>query len=136
MKAVVWSGEQLGAEFRDEDIPADLRDKAREYRDRLLEAAVEQDDAALEAYLEGTEPDEATLKACIRKGTIGGAFVPIMCGSAFKNKGVQPLLDAVVDYMPSPVDVPAIAAYCPAAKSRRSAGATTGSPLRRSPSRS
>ena len=87
MKAVVWSGEQLGAEFRDEEIPAALQDTAREHRDRLLEAAVEQDDAVLEAYLDGTEPDEATLRACIRKGTIAGAFVPVMCGSAFKNKG-------------------------------------------------
>ncbi|MCY3828747.1 MAG: elongation factor G [Rhodospirillaceae bacterium] len=113
MKAVVWSGEQLGAEFRDEEIPAALQDTAREHRDRLLEAAVEQDDAVLEAYLDGTEPDEATLRACIRKGTIAGAFVPVMCGSAFKNKGVQPLLDAVIDYMPSPVDVPAIAGILP-----------------------
>ncbi len=113
MKAVVWSGEQLGAEFGDEEIPAALQSKAREFRDKLLEAAVEQDDAALEAYLEGAEPDEATLKACIRKGTIGGAFVPVLCGSAFKNKGVQPLLDAVVDYMPSPVEVPAIAGILP-----------------------
>ena len=113
MKAVVWSGEQLGAEFHEEDIPADLQDLARDYRERLLEAAVEQDDAALEAYLEGTEPDEETLKACIRKGTVGGAFIPVLCGSAFKNKGVQPLLDAVVDYLPSPVDVPAIAGILP-----------------------
>ncbi len=113
MKAVVWSGEQLGAEFRDEEIPTALQEIAREHRDRLLEAAVEQDDAVLEAYLDGTEPDEATLKACIRKGTLAGAFVPVMCGSAFKNKGVQPLLDAVVDYMPSPVDVPAIAGILP-----------------------
>ncbi len=113
MKAVVWSGEQLGAEFRDEEIPTALQEIAREHRDRLLEAAVEQDDAVLEAYLDGTEPDEATLRACIRKGTLAGAFVPVMCGSAFKNKGVQPLLDAVVDYMPSPVDVPAIAGILP-----------------------
>ncbi len=113
MKAVVWSGEQLGAEFRDEEIPTALQEIAREHRDRLLEAAVEQDDAVLETYLDGTEPDEATLRACIRKGTLAGAFVPVMCGSAFKNKGVQPLLDAVVDYMPSPVDVPAIAGILP-----------------------
>ncbi len=113
MKAVVWSGEQLGAEFRDEEIPTALQEIAREHRDRLLEAAVEQDDAVLEAYLDGTEPNEATLRACIRKGTLAGAFVPVMCGSAFKNKGVQPLLDAVVDYMPSPVDVPAIAGILP-----------------------
>ena len=105
MKAVVWDGEQLGASFSYEDIPADMADKAAEYREKLVEMAVEMDDAAMEAYLEGTEPDEKTLKACIRKGTIKGTFVPVMCGSAFKNKGVQPMLDAVVDYLPSPVDI-------------------------------
>jgi elongation factor G len=108
MTGVVWTGEQLGAEFHDTDIPADLQDLAAEYREKVIEAAVEQDDAAMEAYLEGNEPDEATLKACIRKGTLANAFVPVLCGSAFKNKGVQPLLDAVVDYMPAPIDVPAI----------------------------
>ncbi len=108
MKAVVWDGEQLGASYSYEDIPADLADKAAEYREKLVELAVEQDDAAMEAYLEGNEPDEKTLKACIRKGTIKGAFVPVMCGSAFKNKGVQPMLDAVVDYLPSPLDVGAV----------------------------
>src|SRR5207248_7029127 len=81
---------------------------AKEFRAKLVEAAGEQDDAALEAYLGGEEPSEETLKQCIRKGRIGGAFVPILCGSAFKNKGVQPLLDAVVDYLPAPTDVAAI----------------------------
>jgi elongation factor G len=108
MKGVVWTGEQLGAEFNDVDIPADLQDMAAEYREKLVEAAVEQDDAAMEAYLEGNEPDVATLNACIRKGTLANAFVPVLCGSAFKNKGVQPLLDAVVDFMPAPIDVAAI----------------------------
>ncbi|HBH26704.1 MAG TPA: elongation factor G [Rhodospirillaceae bacterium] len=108
MKAVIWNGEDLGAAFRDEDIPADLLDKAKEYHEKLVELAVEQDDAAMEAYLEGHHPDVATLKRCIRKGTIAGAFVPVMCGSAFKNKGVQPMLDAVVDYLPSPLDVGAV----------------------------
>ena len=108
MKAVVWDGEQLGASFSYEDIPADLADKAAEYREKLIELAVEMDDAAMEAYLEGNEPDEKTLKACIRKGTIANKFVPVMCGSAFKNKGVQPMLDAVVDYLPSPLDVGAV----------------------------
>ncbi|MBK5197612.1 MAG: elongation factor G [Methyloceanibacter sp.] len=106
MKAVVWNDEALGAEFHDEDIPADLLDQAKEYRDRLVELASEVDEAATEAYLEGKEPDEAQLKALIRKGTVTNFFVPILCGSAFKNKGVQPLLDAVVDYLPSPLDVP------------------------------
>ncbi len=105
MKAIVWDGEQLGASYSEQDISADLADKAAEYREKLVELVVDQDDAAMEAYLEGNEPDEKTLKACIRKGTINNSFVPVMCGSAFKNKGVQPLLDAVVDYLPSPIDI-------------------------------
>jgi elongation factor G len=105
MKAVVWSGEQLGAQFEYQDIPADLQDKAAEYREKMIELAVEMDDAAMEAYLEGNEPDEKTLKACIRKGTIANKFVPVMCGTAFKNKGVQTMLDAVVDFLPSPLDI-------------------------------
>ncbi|MCL4713254.1 MAG: elongation factor G, partial [Pseudorhodoplanes sp.] len=108
MKAVVWDDEALGAKFHDEDIPADLLDQAKEYREKMVEAAVELDDAAMEAYLEGKEPDENTLKGLIRKAVVTGAFYPVLCGSAFKNKGVQPLLDAVVDYLPSPLDVPAI----------------------------
>ena len=105
MKAVIWDAETLGASFHEEDIPADLADKAQEYHEKLIEMAVEQDDAAMEAYLEGEEPSAATLKACIRKGTIAGEFVPVLCGTAFKNKGVQPMLDAVVDFLPSPVDI-------------------------------
>ncbi len=108
MKAIVWDGEQLGASYSATDIPADMLDKAKEYREKLIETAVEMDDAAMEAYLDGKEPDEKTLKACIRKGTIKGKFVPVMCGSAFKNKGVQPMLDAVVDYLPSPTDIGAV----------------------------
>ncbi len=108
MKGVVWKDETLGAEYEDIDIPADLADTAAEWREKLVELAVEQDDAAMEAYLEGNEPDAATLEACIRQGTLSGTFVPVLCGSAFKNKGVQPLLDAVVAYMPSPLDVPSI----------------------------
>ena len=108
MKAVIWNAETLGATFDEHDIPADLQAKAQEYREKLVELAVEQDDAAMEAYLEGNEPDIETLKKCIRKGTINGSFVPVMCGSAFKNKGVQPMLDAVVDYLPSPLDVGAV----------------------------
>jgi elongation factor G len=106
--AVIWKDESLGAEFADAPIPADLVEKAAEYRKQLIETAVEMDDAAMEAYLEGTEPDEETLKKCIRKGAISMTFVPVFCGSAFKNKGVQPLLDAVVDYLPAPIDIPAI----------------------------
>src|SRR4051794_28728149 len=108
MKAHIWNNEALGAKFDTVDIPADLVEKAKEYREKMIEAAVELDDAALEAFLDGKEPDEATLKKLIRKAVITGAFYPVLCGSAFKNKGVQPLLDAVVDYLPSPLDVPAI----------------------------
>ena len=108
MKGVVWEEEKLDAKFVDIDIPEDMVEKAKEYREKLLEAAVELDDEVLAAYLDGKEPDEATLKRMIRKAVLTGAFFPVLCGSAFKNKGVQPLLDAVVDYLPSPVDVPAI----------------------------
>jgi elongation factor G len=108
MKAYIWNNEALGAKYETVDIPADLLEKAKEYREKLLEAAVELDDDVMAAYLDGTEPDEATLKRLIRKAVLTGAFYPVLCGSAFKNKGVQPLLDAVVDYLPSPVDVPAI----------------------------
>jgi elongation factor G len=108
MKGVIWNDESLGAKFDYIDIPADLVDQAKEYREKLVEAAVELDDDAMAAYLDGKEPDEATLKRLIRKAVLTGAFYPVLCGSAFKNKGVQPLLDAVVDYLPSPLDVPAI----------------------------
>ena len=108
MVGVVWDDETLGAKYHDIDIPADLKDQAREYREKLIEAAVELDDEVMTAYLEGKEPDEATLKRLIRKATISSAFFPVLCGSAFKNKGVQPLLDAVVDFLPSPLDVPPI----------------------------
>lgn len=108
MKAIIWSGEELGAKFTYNDIPADLVEKAVEYRAQLMEMAVELDDEVMENYLEGSEPDEETVKRLIRKGTISGSFVPVLCGSAFKNKGVQPLLDAVVDFLPSPIDLPAM----------------------------
>jgi elongation factor G len=104
MKGVVWSGEALGAKFDEVEIPADLKDQAVEYRTKLVEAAVELDDDAMTAYLDGQEPDEATLRRLIRKAVQARAFHPVLCGSAFKNKGVQPLLDAVVDYLPSPAD--------------------------------
>ncbi|RST30567.1 elongation factor G [Sphingomonas ginkgonis] len=112
-RAIIWLEESLGAKFEYQEIPEDLADKAAEARMNLIELAVEQDDAAMEAYLDGTEPDTATLKQLIRKGTLNMAFVPVVCGSAFKNKGVQPLLDAVVDYLPSPLDVPAIKGILP-----------------------
>ena len=106
--AVIWKDESLGAEFEDQPIPADLVEKAAAYRAQLIETAVEMDDAAMEQYLGGEEPSFEVLQACIRKGTIARVFVPVLCGSAFKNKGVQPLLDAVIDYLPAPVDIPAI----------------------------
>ena len=108
MESVHWKEETLGAEFTRGPIPDEYADQAAEWREKLVEAAVETDDAAMEAYLDGKEPDEATLIACIRKGTVTMKFVPVLCGSAFKNKGVQPLLDAVVDYLPSPLDIPAV----------------------------
>jgi len=106
--AIVWKDESLGAEFEHQPIPADMADRAAEFREKMIERAVELDDAAMEAYLEGKEPDADTLRKCIRMGTLSGAFVPVICGSAFKNKGVQPLLDAVVDFLPAPTDVPSI----------------------------
>src|ERR1700692_563574 len=108
MKGVIWEEEGLGAKYHDIEIPDDMLAQAKEYREMMIEAAVELDDAAMTAYLDGQEPDEATLKRLIRKATIESIFFPVLCGSAFKNKGVQPLLDAVVDYLPSPLDVPPI----------------------------
>ena len=108
MKAITWRDETLGAKFDEVEIPDDMAELAAEYRSQLVELAVEQDDQALEKYLAGEEPDAETLRRCIRKGTTSYAFVPVLCGSAFKNKGVQPLLDGVVDYLPAPTDVAAI----------------------------
>src|SRR4249919_466583 len=108
MKGVVWEDEALGANYHDVEIPADMVEQAKEYREKMIEAAVELDDDVMTAYLEGKEPDEATLKRLIRKAVLGAAFFPVLAGSAFKNKGVQPLLDAVVDFLPSPLDVPPI----------------------------
>jgi elongation factor G len=107
-RAIIWLEESLGAKFEYQAIPDDIAEKAAKYRSELIEMAVEQDDDLMEAYLEGNEPSSADLKKLIRKGTLNMSFVPVVCGSAFKNKGVQPLLDAVVDYLPSPLDVPAI----------------------------
>jgi len=106
MKALVWETDQVGAAADVRDIPADMADQCAEARQYLIDNAVELDDEAMEAYLEGNEPSVETLKKCIRKAVLTGAFYPILAGSAFKNKGVQPLLDAVVDYLPSPVDIP------------------------------
>ncbi len=108
MKAVVWDDEGLGAKYHDEEIPAELLEQAKEYREKMIEAAVEMDDAVMAAYLDGVEPDEETLHRLVRIAVRKIAFHPVFCGSAFKNKGVQPLLDAVVHYLPSPVDRDAI----------------------------
>jgi elongation factor G len=113
MKAIVWSGEALGADFEETEIPADLKDQALEYRSKLVEAAVEMDDVAMMAYLDGQEPDEETLRRLVRTAVQRRAFHPVLCGSAFKNKGVQPLLDAVVDFLPSPADREGIAGIHP-----------------------
>ena len=108
MKAIIWEEEGLGAAFHEEEIPADMVEKAQAWRIKMIETIVDLDEAAMEAYLEGEEPSIETMKALIRKGTISLAFHPVLCGTAFKNKGVQPLLDAVVDYLPCPLDIPAI----------------------------
>ncbi len=108
MKALVWQEEQLGAKFDEIEIPEEYRAKAEELHTALVETAVEEDEKLLEAYLEGSFPSYEDLKHCIRKGTTAFRFVPVLCGSAFKNKGVQPLLDAVIDYLPSPLDIPPV----------------------------
>jgi len=113
MKAVVWEDESLGAKFHEEEIPADLKDQASEYREKLLEAAADADEALMEKYLDGKPITEAELRAAIRKSTLALKIVPVVCGTAFRNKGVQPMLDAVVDYMPSPVDIPPIKGVTP-----------------------
>ena len=113
MDAIVWNDESLGASFDRVEIPDDLKDKAAEYREKMIETIVELDEEAMEAYLEGNEPDNDKIRALIRQGTINVEFHPVLLGTAFKNKGVQPLLDAVVDFLPSPVDVPAIKGVLP-----------------------
>ena len=108
MNALIWRNEELGAQWDVVEIPDDLKQKAEEYREKLVETAVEMDDAATESYLNGEMPDNATLRRLIRRGTCDVKLYPVFCGSAFKNKGVQPLLDGVIDYLPSPIDIPAI----------------------------
>jgi elongation factor G len=108
MKAVVWEDESLGAKFHEEPIPPKLKAQAEEHRERLLEAAADCDEAVMEKYLEGKEIGEAELRAAVRKATLALKIVPVLCGSAFRNKGIQPMLDAVVDFLPSPLDIPAV----------------------------
>ena len=109
MKAIIWEGGELGAKFHDEPIPADMMEKAAEHRQTLLDTALSVDEKAMEEYFDKGDVSVETLKRCIKRGTIDGTFRPVLCGTAFKNKGVQPLLDGVIDYLPSPVDVPGIA---------------------------
>ncbi len=116
MKAVLWKDEKLGAEFEYVDIPSDLKEESEKYRKELIETAVEQDEKLMEAYLNGKEISETDLISCIRKGCINFDFVPVLTGSAFKNKGVQPLLDAVVDFLPSPIDIGSIKGTKPNSK--------------------
>ena len=113
MRSIVWKEEDLGASYVVGEIPADLRDDAEAARTALVEAAVEHDDDALERYLEGEAPDGETLRRCIRIGAVKSAFTPVLCGSAFKNKGIQPLLDAVISYLPAPADLPATQGHHP-----------------------
>ena len=128
-KAILWKDEDLGAEFEVQDVPADMVDRVEEYRSQAIETAVEYDDAAMELYLEGTEPSMDVLKACIRKATCANALVPVFCGSAFKNKGVQTLLDAVVDYLPAPTDVDSIKGIHPDTKEEISRASSDDAPF-------
>ena len=129
MNALVWRDESLGAAWDVVEIPADLKEKAVQYREQLIEVAVDMDEAAMEAYLEGNMPDNETIRALIRKGTIAGAFFPIFCGSAFKNKGVQPLLDGVVEFLPSPIDIPSIKGIDPKTEAELTRKASDDEPL-------
>ena len=113
MQEWVWTSEDLGASWELRDVRPDLKDKAEEMRAELIEIAIEQDDDAMEKFLEGEEPDIETLQGLIRKGTLNMSFVPVLCGSAFKNKGVQPMLNAVIDYLPGPLDVPSYMGFKP-----------------------
>ena len=129
MNALVWRDESLGAQWDVVEIPDDLKEKAVQYRDQLIEVAVDMDEAAMEAYLEGVMPDNEQLRALIRKGTITSQFYPVFCGSAFKNKGVQPLLDGVVEYLPSPVDIPSIKGVDPKTEAEITRRASDDEPL-------
>ena len=128
-KAIVWNNEDLGAKFEYQDIPSELVETAEKYRMEMVEMAVEQDESVLEKYLDGEEPDEETLIRCIRKGTINFDFVPILTGSAFKNKGVQPLLDAIVNFMPDPSQVQQATGTVPGKEDEESRSANDDEPL-------
>jgi|JI9StandDraft_2_1071091.scaffolds.fasta_scaffold27000_3 elongation factor G len=129
MRGIVWHDESLGAKYDIVAIPDDMVEQAQEYRGKLIEAVAELDDDVMAAFFEGKEPDTATIKRLIRKAVLTGAFYPVLCGSAFKNKGVQPLLDAVVDYLPSPLDVPAVKGIDPKDDSEIERPQTDDAPL-------
>jgi len=129
MKAVVWEDESLGAKFHEEPISADMQAQAGEYREKLLEAAADCDEALMEKYLEGKEISEAELRKAIRSGTLSLKIVPMLCGSAFRNKGVQPMLDAVVDYLPSPLDIPPVKGVVPGTEKVEERPATDDAPF-------
>ncbi|MEQ9225126.1 MAG: elongation factor G [Parvibaculum sp.] len=129
MQEIIWKDESLGAEFEYRDIRPELKEQADEYHAKMVELAVEMDDTVMESYLDGNEPDEATLKRLIRKGTIARKFVPVLCGSAFKNKGVQPMLDAVVDFLPSPLEVERMQGIDPKTEEPDTRGASDEEPL-------
>ena len=128
-RGIVWEDENLGADFNYVDIPEDMVEKAADYRARLIETVVELDDEAMEKFFDGEMPEPAKIKELVRKGTLNQNFVPVLCGSAFKNKGVQPLLDAVVDYMPSPLDVPAIKGIKPDTDEEESRASSDDAPF-------
>jgi elongation factor G len=129
MRGIIWKEETLGAKFDYVEIPEDMKEQAAEYRAKLVEAVAELDDDVMAAFFEGKEPDVPTIKRLIRKAVMTGAFYPVLCGSAFKNKGVQPLLDAVVDYLPSPLDVPAVKGIDPKDDSEIERPQTDDAPL-------
>ena len=129
MRATVWDDESLGAKYREDEIPEGDRALAAEYRERLVEAAADADEAVMEKYLEGAAISESEIRAAIRKGTLAMMMVPVLCGAAFKNRGVQPLLDAVVDYLPSPLDVPAVCGVAPGTKQEASREASDSAPF-------
>jgi len=129
MKATVWDDESLGAKYREDEIPEEDRALAGEYREKLIEAAADADEGVMEKYLEGAAIGESEIRAAIRKGTLAMTMVPVLCGSAFKNRGVQPLLDAIVDYLPSPLDVPAVRGVVPGTKQEASREASDGAPF-------
>ncbi|MGZ8529337.1 MAG: GTP-binding protein, partial [Candidatus Binatia bacterium] len=128
MKAVIWEDESLGAKFHEEEIPSDLKEQAEEYREKLLEAAADAEEALMEKYLDGKPISEAELRAAIRKATLSLKIVPVVCGTAFRNKGVQPMLDSVVDYLPSPVDIPPVVGINPHGKGEETRTPSDGEP--------